>query len=407
MKITLKRGRISPKDLGFQIYNRPMEDVRARNLGWITPPLLDSGPQNALTDVPGVLVGHTTIHQTFQVSAHHSEQGSAEENLDSLVHVHTGVTAIRPHPGNIYTEPVAAAVHVLNAFGKTTGLEQIRELGTLEAPILLTNTLNVWRCADYLVDWMLRDNPGIGINTRGTVNPVVGECSDSWLSDIQGRHVTREHVFAALDSASAYPVAEGNVGAGAGTVCYGFKGGIGTASRVLPHTNGGFTVGVLLQSNFGAREQLIIRGQPVGQWLPETFQVSENLKGLKPEGGSCMMIIAADAPLSTRQLGRLARRAPLGLARTGFTSNPGSGDYVIAFSTTHRKNTQDAAITRPVERLSDEWTTLGLLIQGVVEATEEAVLNSLVAATTVVGREEHTAHRIPIDKIQQLLTESR
>lgn len=362
-------------------------DVSARDLGWIAPPLLDSGPQNALTDVLGVLVGHTTIIQ--------GASGPLEVGHGPI---RTGVTAIRPHPGNLFTEKVTAAVHVLNGFGKTTGLDQVRELGSLETPILLTNTLNVWRCADYLVDWMLRDNPCIGINTYGTVNPVAGECNDGWLNDIQGRHVKREHVFAALDSASEGPVAEGNIGAGTGTLCYRFKGGIGTASRILPPQNGEFTIGVLLQSNFGAREQLSIRGLPIGQWLKIWQGDAETFS--KPEGGSCMMVIATDAPLSARQLKRLASRAPLGLARTGFTSSPGSGDYVIAFSTTNCKSATHK-ITHPVERLVDEQKTLGLLIQGVVEATEEAVLNSLVAAETMAGRDGHVAHALPIAKIQK------
>jgi D-aminopeptidase len=355
---------------------------------------LDSGPKNALTDVHGVLVGHSTIIEGDPTTL---EVGRGP--------IRTGVTAIRPHPGNLFVEKVTTAVAVLNGFGKTTGLDQVRELGTLETPILLTNTLNVWRCANFLLDWMLRDNPGIGINLD-TVNPVVGECNDGWLNDIQGRHVNREHVFAALDSASDGPVAEGNFGAGTGTLCYRFKGGIGTASRVLPAKNGNFTVGVLLQSNFGAREQLTIRGLPVGQWLkdwpsnPELNARTQNLEDLKPEGGSCMMIIATNAPLSARQLHRLARRAPLGLARTGFTSNPGSGDYVIAFSTTNIKSTT-GRITKSVERLVDEQKTLGLLIQAVAEATEEAVLNSLVAAETLAGRDGNVAQAAPISKIQK------
>lgn len=375
-------------------------DPRARELGWLSAPLLESGPLNALTDVPGVWVGHTTLIE--------GDSGPQEIGRGPI---RTGVTAIRPHPGNLFIEKVRAAVHVLNGFGKTTGLDQIRELGTLETPILLTNTLNVWRCADALLDWMLQENPDIGINTFGTLNPIVGECNDGWLNDIQGRHVKRKHVFAALNTASAGPVAEGNVGAGTGTRCYRFKGGIGTASRVLPETSGSFTVGVLLQSNFGAREQLIIRGQPVGQWLkdwsnPSPASPAERGVGGAGEAGSCMMVVATDAPLSARQLSRLARRAPLGLARTGFTSTPGSGDYVIAFSTTHRK-AEAGEIVQPVERLVDEQKTLGFLIQGVVEATEEAVLNSLVAAETMQGRDGHVAHALPVEEVQKRLAERR
>jgi D-aminopeptidase len=362
---------------------------------------------NAITDVSGVLVGQTTIIQ--------GEPGPLQVGTGP---VRTGVTAVCPHPGNLFCEKVAAAVHVLNGFGKTIGLDQVRELGVLESPILLTNTLNVWRCADFLLDWMLSRNPGIGIDTAGTVNLVVGECNDSWLNDIQGRHVGQHHVFQALDSARTGSVAEGNVGAGTGTLCYRFKGGIGTASRVLPKENGAFTVGVLLQSNFGARQQLTIRGQPVGQSFQDWPQPKEstrhsgqnnadhqNREDRSAESGSCMMIVATDAPLSARQLGRLARRAPLGLARTGFTANPGSGDYVIAFLTTSRKASADQ-ITQPLARLVDENKTLGFLFQAVVESTEEAVLNALVAAQTLAGRDNHIAHALPIDLVQHLLADS-
>jgi D-aminopeptidase len=361
-----------------------MNTPRARSLGWLPPSLLDSGPNNALTDIPGVLVGHTTLIT-----------GNPGPLVVGRGPVRTGVTAIHPHAGNLFTAPVSAAVHVLNGFGKTVGLEQIRELGRLETPILLTNTLNTWRCAEALLDWMLRTNPEIGIST-GSLNPVVGECNDGWLNDIQGRHVTADSIFAALDSATTGPIPEGNVGAGTGTRCYGFKGGIGTASRILPPEKGGFTVGALLQTNFGAREQLIIRGQAVGQMLGvagEEFEV---------EGGSCMLIIATDAPLSARQLGRLARRAPLGLARTGFTSNSGSGDYVITFSNHHR-NTAETRVSLPIERLVNEDKILSLLFQAVVETVEEAALNSLIAAETMAGRSGHVAKAIPIDLIQTWL----
>ncbi len=364
-----------------------MKTPRARDLGWLPPSLLDPGPNNALTDVPGVLVGHCTLIE--------GDSGPLQVGHGP---VRTGVTVIRPHTGNLFTQPVPAAVHVLNGFGKTVGLEQIRELGRLETPILLTNTLNTWRGADVLLDWMLRENPTIGIAT-GSLNPVVGECNDGWLNDIQGRHVTAEHVFAALDGATNGPIPEGNVGAGTGTRCYGFKGGIGTASRVLPCEKGSFTVGALLQTNFGTSEQLIIRGQAVGLRI----QMEQGSKGIgESEDGSCMLIIATDAPLSARQLGRLARRAPLGLARTGFTSNSGSGDYVIAFSSYHCRN-DEKRITQPVVRLVNEGKTLSSLFQGVVEAVEEAVLNSLATAKMMAGRDGHMADSIPIDLIQTWL----
>lgn len=374
-----------------------MDKSRARQLGWIPPSSLETGPDNALTDVPGVLVGHTTIIR-----------GDSGPLIPGSGPVRTGVTAIRPHPGNLFADQVAAGVHVLNGFGKTLGLEQVRELGVLETPILLTNTLNVWRCADALLDWMLAGNPEIGI-TRGTINPLVGECNDGWLNDIQGRHVTKEHVFQALDSATQNNLAEGSVGAGTGTLCYQFKGGIGTASRILPQEMGAFRVGVLLQANFGSRHQLTIRGKTVGKalsrWRPGAEKSMESEED-STAGGSCMMVLATDAPLSSRQLTRLARRAPLGLARTGSSSSPGSGDYVIAFSTTNLRSEETDTIMAPVMRLVNEANTLGYLFQAVVDAVEEAVLNALVAASTMSGRDRHLAPGIPIDIIQQLLSEA-
>jgi D-aminopeptidase len=321
--------------------------------------------------------------------------------------VRTGVTAVFPHAGNLYTHPVSAAAHVFNGFGKTVGLEQVRELGRLESPILLTNTLNTWRCADYLLEWMLEQNPKFGIESSATFNPLVGECNDGWLNDIQGRHVAREHVFQALQTAADGPLWEGNVGAGTGTRCYGFKGGIGTASRILPREYGGYTVGALLQTNFGARRQLILRGYPVGKWFlnwPDETSITE--QGPLLEAGSCMLVLGTDAPLSARQLGRLARRAPLGLARTGFTSNPGSGDYVVAFSTAIAQSPK-ASIHTPVERLQDEGRILSQLFQAVVESTEESVLNALIAAQTLAGRDGHVAYALPIDEIQDRFISDR
>lgn len=368
-----------------------MTKLRARDLDWITPPLLKSGAHNAITDVPGVLVGHTTLIR--------GEPGPLEVGVGP---VRTGVTAIRPHAGNLYTDKVASAVHVLNGFGKSTGLDQIRETGLLETPILLTNTLNVWRVADYLLDWMLVTNPSVGIKTRGTLNPVVGECHDGWLNDIQGRHVSQEDVWAALDSAGVGPVAEGNVGGGTATRTYEFKAGIGTASRVIPDRSGGFSVGALVQANFGRRQQLVIRGLPVGMWLRNWPEGDGPPDPPEPESGSCMIILATDAPLSSRQLRRLARRAPLALARSGSVSGPGSGDYVIAFSTTNRRSQREIRPTRTVERLVDEWV-IGHLAQAVVEATEEAVLNSLAAADTMAGRDGNVAHAIPVGRVQSWL----
>lgn len=371
-----------------------MTRPRARDLGWIPSALLPTGTLNAITDVPGVLVGHTTLIQ--------GESGPLQIGRGPL---RTGVTAIRPHGGNMYTERLAAAVHVLNGFGKSTGLDQIRETGYLETPILLTNTLNVWRVADYLLDWMLLQNPGIGINTRGTVNPIVGECHDGLLNDIQGRHVGQDAVWVALESATGGPVVEGNVGGGTGTQAYEFKAGIGTASRVVPSNFGGFTVGVLVQANFGLRQQLVIRGLPVGEWLSRWPEDNPPPNPPEPESGSCMMIIATDAPLDARQLGRLANRAPLGLARTGAVCGPGSGDFVIAFSTARFHYADESTTMRAINQLAEEWYTFEHMAQAVVEAIDEAVLNSLAAADTLAGRDGNIAYALPIDKIQTWLNQ--
>lgn len=362
---------------------------RARDLGWVLPALLPTGSLNAITDVPGVLVGHATLIR-----------GGPGPLQVGIGPVRTGVTAVHPHRGNLYADRVSAAVHVLNGFGKSTGLDQVRETGLIETPLLLTNTLSVWRAADALVDWMLAQNPAIGISTRGTVNPVVGECHDGLLNDIQGRHVGRDAVWAALGSSADGPVAEGCVGGGTGTQAYEFKAGIGTASRIIPTGTGGFTVGVLVQANFGLRRQLVIRGLPVGEWLRDWPEGRNPLASSEPETGSCMIIVATDAPLDARQLARLARRAPLGLARTGAVSGPGSGDYVIAFSTTNTRSIEEPDAVRAIPLLAEEWQTFEHLAQAVVEATDEAVLNSLAAAETMTGRDGNASHEIPIDKIQ-------
>jgi len=342
---------------------------RARELG-IRPGIYEPGPLNTITDVPGVCVGHATIVEG-----------------DS---VRTGVTAIIPHAGNLYREKVAAAVYVFNAFGKLVGSTQVEELGQLETPILLTNTLSVWDSAAALADWMLA-LPG-NENVR-SINPVVGETNDGWLNDIRGRHVKPQHVRQALESALDGAVDEGSVGAGTGTVAFGWKGGIGTSSRRLPTERGGFTVGVLVQTNFSG--QLTIDGVPVWRTLqPERPRTPS-------EDGSCMIVVATDAPLDARQLRRLAARAIHGMARTGSSGSHGSGDYVIAFSTTNRYFADPSATgpRPPVAREDD----LSPLFQAVIEATEEAIYNSLLRATTVRGRDGHTAEAIPLDQLRTLL----
>jgi D-aminopeptidase len=341
---------------------------RARDLG-LAPGVLEPGPHNAITDVPGVRVGHATI-----------VEGES---------VRTGITAIVPHPGNLFQDKVAAAVHVFNAFGKLVGAAQVLELGQLETPILLTNTLSVWDAAAALASWMIQLP---GNEQVRSINPVVGETNDGFLNDIRGRHVKAEHVHSALRAASDGPVAEGSVGAGTGTVAFGWKGGIGTSSRRLPERRGGFNLGVLVQSNFGG--SLTIDGVPV--W-----------RELKPPGavggagdGSCMIVVATDAPLDARQLRRLAARAIHGMARVGASGSSGSGDFVIAFSTTRRV----AGASGPpsaVAAVTEEG--LSPLFQAVIEATEEALVNSLLKATTVRGVLGRTIEAIPVDAVREVL----
>lgn len=350
----------------------------------------EPGPLNTITDVPGVRVGQTTVW--FGDGPLRPGHGPAR----------TGVTVILPHGGNLFREKVPAAVHVVNAFGKYMGFEQVRELGTLEAPIALTSTLCVGRVADALVTHAIRENPGIGI-TSATANPVVGECSDATLNDIQGRHVREEHVLAAIDGARGGPVEEGSVGAGTGMIAFGFKGGIGTASRVVPTEAGGWTVGALVLANFGLTHQLTIDGVPVGSALAAEGSA-------EPERGSIMMIVATNAPLLDRALGRIARRATIGLARTGSMVGHGSGDVVIAFSTAERVRIPHEAsgITIPVEIVAEGPVAGGArvidsLFEATAEATEEAILNALFRATTVTGRDGNRADALPLDRVRTLL----
>src|SRR5215216_1605816 len=305
---------------------------RARDIG-LRVGVLPAGRLDAITDVEGVRVGHTTLIKGDDVR--------------------TGVTAIIPHGGNLFREKVPAAVFVGNGFGKLAGSTQVEELGELETPILLTNTLNVPRAADALVEWML----GLPGNEQvRSINPVVGETNDGFLNDIRGRHVGRDEVFAALKSAKDGEVEEGSVGAGTGTVAFGFKGGIGTSSRILPQNLGGFTVGVLVQTNFGG--VLSIAGAPVGQELGRYYLHNELREGSGKDkaDGSCMLVIATDAPIDARNLRRLAARAWLGMAHTGSAASNGSGDYAIAFSTAPqlRIHTSEKPPTRHVELLTND-----------------------------------------------------
>jgi D-aminopeptidase len=346
---------------------------RAREVGVVTG-ILPTGSLDAITDVAGVRVGHATLVAGDDIR--------------------TGVTVILPHLGNVFQEKVPAAVFVGNGFGKLTGVTQVRELGTLETPIALTGTLSTWRVADALAEWVLAQPGNEGVLS---VNPVVGECNDGYLSDIRRRPVGREQVLAALAAASSGPVTEGCVGAGTGTRCLGWKGGIGTASRKLPASLGGWTVGVLVQTNFGG--VLTVAGVPVGVELGR-YAFKDELE--PPERGSCMVVIATDAPLDARQLRRLAARIPMGLARVGGFASNGSGDYAIAFTANPAcRVANDARGTRSAPVLADD--DLSPLFLAVVESTEEAVLDSLFKATTTKGFADHETEALPIDRVLEIL----
>lgn len=390
----------------------PERRLRPRDLG-LGLGRLEPGALNAITDVAGVGVGHVTL-----------SRGDGKL-IPGQGPVRTGVTAILPHGGNLFQEKVEAAVHIVNGFGKTVGIPQVQELGTLETPVLLTNTLNVGLVADALITYMCRQNPEIGIDT-GTVNAFVGECNDAYLNDIQGRHVRAEHVLAAIEGARGGPVEEGAVGAGTGMSAFEFKGGIGTSSRRVPDEFGGFTVGSLVLANFGRRRELQVAGVPVGlelaDWKPGPAPIGrttppgarsglpepdEPPPGEPPSGepppGSIIMVVATDAPLNHRQLGRLARRAAIGLARTGSGAANGSGDFVLAFSTTRRTPHRSARPVRRVEEFVEDDRFAGPLFWAAIEATEEAVLNAVFMAPTVVGRDGHVSPGLPLHQTVEIL----
>ena len=346
------------------------ERPRLRDLG-LAPGVLPTGPLNAITDVAGVRVGHVTLIR-----------GSS---------VRTGVTAILPHGGNLFQEKVPAAVYVGNGFGKAAGFLQVQELGLIETPIVLTNTLSVGTALEAVVRWTLRQK---GNETIRSVNAVVGETNDGYLNDIRGLHVRPEDVWQAIEKATAGPVAEGSIGAGTGTRALGWKGGIGTASRVLPKRAGGYTVGALVQTNYGGI--LTIMGRPIGE--PPDFS---DAAGLPQEVGSVMIVLATDAPLDARNLGRLAKRAVLGLARTGSYMSNGSGDFVIAFSTRNRVPYRGDGPTHEATYLRND--AMSLLFLATVEAVEEAVYNSLLKATTVTGRDGNKSEALPVELVRKLL----
>ena len=347
--------------------------IRARDHG-IKIGILPPGALNAITDVKGVKVGHYTLHKGDDV--------------------HTGVTAILPHDGNIFQRKVPAAVYVGNGFGKLAGITQVQELGQLETPVLLTNTLNVATGIDALVDYTL-NQPG-NENVR-SVNAVVGETNDGNLNDIRGRHLNRRHMLLAIQTAAVGPVDEGSVGAGTGTICFGYKGGIGTASRKLPKDLGGYTVGVIVQANFGG--VLTIDGVPVG----ETLGTFPYRRSIEDADGSCMIVVATDAPLNDRNLERIARRAMLGLARTGGFASNGSGDYVIAFSTyqDNRENYRPFKTERRKVEVENDF--MSPLFLATVESTEEAIINALFLATSFEGYKGARALELPIEKVLEIM----
>ncbi|MDM8003309.1 MAG: P1 family peptidase, partial [Bacteroidota bacterium] len=352
---------------------------RARDYG-IEIGVLRPGNYNAITDVPGVKVGQFTLKEGDSVK--------------------TGVTAIPPHDGNIFQQKVPAGIFVGNGFGKLTGYTQVEELGNLETPIVLTNTLSVPVAAAAVIEYTLSLPGNEGVMS---VNAVVGETNDARLNDIRGLHITKEHVLKAIGNAAAGPVAEGNVGAGTGTVCFGFKGGIGTASRILPQKRGGFTVGVLVQTNYGGILQ--VNGVPVGQELGRfSFRnnVGEYQEDVYKEDGSCMIVVMTDAPLTSRNLRRLGARAFAGMMRTGASGSNGSGDYVIAVSTA-----EDLRIPYSSGSMYEEWREIrndemDLLFQAAAEATEEAIINSLFAAETTKARNGMTVEALPVEKTLEL-----
>ena len=347
---------------------------RARDFG-VKPGVMQPGKLNAITDVQGVRIGHTTLIKG-----------------DSI---RTGVTAILPFEGNIFQNKVPAAIFSANGFGKLAGSTQVEELGNLETPVILTNTLNVAAAMDAIITYTLGQE---GNGNAASVNALVGETNDGYLNDIRGRHVNQEDVFNAINSADTGVVAEGNVGAGTGTVCFGYKGGIGTSSRKLPESLGGYTVGVLVQSNFGGVLQ--IDGTPVGKELKK-FSFSNQL--LNNVDGSCMIIVATDAPLDSRNLQRLARRAFLGLGKTGGIASNGSGDYVIAFSTAKGLRVPHNATNELLENKLVHNDNMSPLFMAVIESTEEAILNSLFAADTMIGRNGNKVESLPLKKVQEIL----
>lgn len=348
------------------------QTMRVRDHG-IDIGVLQTGPLNAITDVEGVRVGHTTLIVG-----------------DSI---RTGVTAILPHSGNIFQQKVPAAIYLGNGFGKLAGYSQVKELGNIETPIILTNTMSVPVASNALITYTLEQEANQDVRS---VNSVVGETNDGWLNDIRGRHVTETHVLEAIENAKGGPVTEGNVGAGTGTICFNYKGGIGTSSRKLPKAHGGYTVGVLVQTNFGGVFEL--NGVPIAKEMDNyprqyTYDVD----------GSCMIVVLTDAPVNSRNLERMAKRAMMGLAKTGGIASNGSGDYVIAASTAPENRIPYRSDSPFIENKELRNGAMSPLFLATIEATEEAILNSLFAAETMKGRDGHEVQALPIDEVLALM----
>jgi D-aminopeptidase len=361
---------------------------RAREAG-ISFGTLPTGEHNAITDVPGVLVGQVTLIEG---------DGAHQPGLGPI---RTGVSVVLPHNGNLFREKVPASVFVLNGFGKCIGQEQIEELGVVESPIAMTGTMNVGIVADGLIQHAIQENPDCGVSTS-TVNPAVTECSDAYLNDQHGRHVRQSHVLAAIENAESGPVAEGNAGAGTGMTLFGYKGGVGTASRTIPEARGGYTVGVMILGNCGTREQLTVSGVPVGRILSSRREMPT-----EPDTGSIIIVVATDAPMLDRTLNRLARRAAMGLARTGSIAAHGSGDFILAFSNGLRIPHEADQNVLTLQHVSESGRLINELFQATIEATEEAIINALFAAETMTGRDGNTRHALPVDEVLEIVTRAQ
>ena len=361
----------------FFFTNINAQNQRPRDLG-IEIGVMPTGKKNAITDVEGVQVGHVTLIKR-----------------DSI---RTGVTAIIPHKRNIFQQKIPAAMYLGNGFGKLTGISQVEELGNIETPIILTNTLSVPTASDAVIDFTLLQPENKNVRS---VNPIVGETNDGYLNDIRGRHIRRTDVLQAIQSANNTNVKEGNVGAGTGTRCFGFKGGIGTSSRKLPKDLGGYTIGVLVQTNFGGVLQ--IDGVPIGEELNK-YYLKDKLN--ETADGSCMIIVATDAPLDARNLKRLAKRAFLGLAKTGGIASNGSGDYIIAFSTAKELRIPYQSNSQFQNQKVLRNSAMSPLFMAVIEATEEAIINSLFAAktmTSIQNGKERKIEKLPVKRVLEIM----